>query len=98
MKIQSLLIASILLTGTALAEPVPRVGLCPSHYYSQGNYCVPDERAKPAIVRNENCPTGYFSQGNYCIPWKDNTPIAVPKIGVTCPSGYLSQGNYCVEY
>lgn len=98
MKIQSLLIASLLLTGTALAEPVPRVGLCPSNYYSQGNYCVPDERAKPAIVRNENCPTGYFSQGNYCIPWKDNTPIAVPKIGVTCPSGYLSQGNYCVEY
>ena len=41
MKIQSLLIASLLLTGTALAEPVPRVGLCPSHYYSQGNYCIP---------------------------------------------------------
>ena len=98
MKIQNLLIASLLLTGTALADPVPRVGSCPSHYSARGDYCVPDERAKPAIVRNDDCPTGYMIQGNYCVPWKDNSPAAMPKVGDACPSGYFIRGNYCVEY
>lgn len=95
MKIRTMLLLSTLISGTALAQPIPKSGSCPTHYLTNGGYCIPTEGARPAIIKNEDCPIGYLSQGNYCTATK-NAPTAIPKIG-NCPIGYLSNGNYCVK-
>ena len=47
---------------------IPRLGSCPSHYYSSGNYCVgSDANAPHAMPRSGSCPSGYYSSGNYCV-------------------------------
>ena len=77
------------------AMPLPKNGACPSGYTQQGNMCVPNANAKPAIPRNGVCPSGWTQQGNYCVANTANPKVVIPKNG-PCPSGYTQQGNYCV--
>lgn len=76
--------------------PLPKNGACPSGYSAQGNMCVPNSNAKPAIPKNGACPSGWSAQGNYCVAISSNPKTVIPKSG-PCPSGYSAQGNYCVK-
>lgn len=75
--------------------PIPKNGSCPPGYSTQGNTCVPNAGAKPAIPKNGSCPAGWSTHGNYCVAHTANPKTVIPKNG-TCPSGYSTQGNYCV--
>jgi hypothetical protein len=47
---------------------IPKHGACPKDYASQGNYCVANQNAKAAFLKNKaTCPFGYIGQGNYCV-------------------------------
>jgi hypothetical protein len=81
---------------TMQAMPISKNGSCPSGYSSQGNMCVPNANAKPAIPKNGSCPSGWSSQGNYCVANGANPKNVIRKNGPG-PSGYSSQGNYCVQ-
>ena len=48
-------------------SPLPRNGRCPSRYSRDGNYCIPQRGAKPAMPRNGRCPSGWNRDGNYCV-------------------------------
>ena len=76
--------------------PIAKNGTCPTGYSAQGNMCVPNANAKPAIPKNGTCPTGWSAQGNYCVANSNNPKTVIPKNG-TCPTGYSAQGNYCVS-
>lgn len=82
-----------LLAQTAL----PKVGTCPSGFYSSGKYCVPiKDDGKPAMLRGGQCPSGHYSSGKYCVANSKESRPAVPKNG-TCPSGYYTSGSYCIK-
>jgi len=49
------------------AKPIPKLGTCPPGYHGSGKYCVPRERAKPAIEKLGACPPDYYSNGGYCV-------------------------------
>jgi hypothetical protein len=47
---------------------IPKHGACPKDYASQGNYCVANQNAKAAVLKNKAiCPSGSNGQGNYCV-------------------------------
>ena len=81
---------------TMQAMPIPKDGTCPSGYSAQGNMCVPNANARPAIPKDGTCPSGWSAQGKYCVANTANPKNVIPKNG-PCPSGYSAQGNYCVQ-
>jgi hypothetical protein len=82
-----------LLAQTAL----PKVGTCPSGFYSSGKYCVPiKDDGKPAMLRGGQCPSGHYSSGKYCVANSKESRPAVPKNEI-CPSGYYISGSYCMK-
>ncbi len=89
------LLFSPLVTAAADPKPVPKTGACPPGYYSSGNYCVPNQSAKPVIGKDGPCPPGYYSSGNYCLGRPDSKTV-IEKLG-PCPPGYYSSGNYCLR-
>jgi hypothetical protein len=68
------IIIIVLLTGYALAQPLPVAkplgpgGSCPHGYTSSGS-CTPSQRAQDAIAKpaNGTCPLGWTSSGSYCL-------------------------------
>lgn len=64
-------LALVLLLPVANTESglvIPKNGVCPIGYHTQGNYCVANRGNAPdAILKNGVCPTGYHTEGNYCV-------------------------------
>ena len=79
--------------------PIPKIGaFCPRGYHAEGNMCVPDRGAKPAIAKvGSFCPRGYHAEGSYCVADGPNSKNVFPKSGTFCPRGYHADGDYCVE-
>ena len=76
---------------------LPKVGTCPSGFYTSGKYCIPiKDDAHPAMQRAGQCPSGYYTSGKYCVATRKDAPPAVQKNG-TCPSGYYTSGSYCLK-
>ena len=84
-------------SGAPPAQPLEKIGSCPNGYYSSGNYCVPNSKARFAIYKDGSCPNGYYSSGDYCVASSDSSKTAIHKTG-SCPNGYYSSGNYCVSH
>jgi hypothetical protein len=77
-------------------QAIPKDGVCPIGYHTEGNYCVASRvNAPDAVAKDGVCPIGYSTQGNYCVANRANPPDAILKNGV-CPTGYHTEGNYCV--
>jgi len=80
-----------------LAQPLVKVGACPSGYYQSGNYCKPSSgNARVALPKVGSCPSGYYQSGDYCLASSEKSRSAIPKVG-SCPSGYYASGNYCLS-
>jgi hypothetical protein len=80
-----------------LAQPLVKVGACPSGYYQSGNYCKPSGgNARVALPKVGSCPSGYYQSGDYCLASSEKSRNAIPKVG-SCPSGYYASGNYCLS-
>ncbi len=78
-----LLLLLLPITVTAESSPaMPKDGVCPIGYHTEGRYCVAS-RAN-------------HTEGRYCVANRANAPSAIPKNGV-CPSGYHTEGRYCVS-
>ena len=99
-----LMLALTLASAPALAQqpvrPLPKVGSCPSGYYSSGSYCVPSSsgNTRGAIEKaGSSCPMGFYSSGNYCLSSPSNTREAIQKTGHSCPLGWFSSGRYCLR-
>lgn len=92
-------LAMVLAAGTTSAQDaLPKIGVCPSGYYSSANYCMPSNaRARPALPKSGACPTGYYQSGSYCLANSSSPRPTIMKRGGTCPSGYFSSGDYCVK-
>jgi hypothetical protein len=91
-----LLACSLMLPGAALAQALPKVGTCPSGYYTSGGACVPSSSdPRPALPKVGTCPSGYYTSGDYCLASSGNARHAFPKTG-SCPSGYYTSGDYCL--
>ncbi|PWL23641.1 MAG: hypothetical protein DCO99_00495 [Synechococcus sp. XM-24] len=92
---------SLLLPAAVWAQqpvrPMPKLGSCPSGYYSSGGYCQPGASARGAIEKNGSCPSGFYSSGNYCLSSASNQRQAIHKRGSSCPSGWFSSGKYCLQ-
>lgn len=81
----------------SLAQPVIKVGACPSGYYQSGNYCKPSSgNARAALPKVGSCPSGYYQSGDYCLASSAQSRNAIPKAG-SCPTGYYASGNYCLS-
>ena len=96
-----MLTLSLLILMPALAappaEPVAKVGSCPSGYSTSGAYCRPGSSARYAVVKVGSCPSGYSTSGEYCLAGSGTTRLAVPK-GGSCPSGFSTSGAYCLSH
>jgi hypothetical protein len=70
-----IIIAFMLLTTGASAEPLPQPrttgpgGSCPHGYFTSGSYCVPSQGAQDAVPKppNGTCPFGWTSSGSFCL-------------------------------
>ncbi len=83
--------------GPMQAMPIPKDGQCPGGYSTQGNMCVPNANATPAIPKSGSCPSDWFTHGgNYCVANSANPKNVIPRNGL-CPGRYSIQGNYCVQ-
>ncbi|WP_200902029.1 hypothetical protein [Microvirga vignae] len=93
-----LLLASFLMLPVgAIAQAVPKVGTCPSGYYTSGGACAPSSSdPRPALPKVGTCPSGYHTSGDYCLGSSSNARHAIPKTG-SCPSGYYTSGDYCLS-
>src|SRR5215212_8191047 len=80
---------------TASAQPVPKVGTCPTNYPTSGAYCAPNSMAGPALPRIGLCPTGYNPSGDYCLGQPGAPKAATTRVGA-CPTGFHVSGNYCL--
>jgi hypothetical protein len=81
----------------ALAQAVPKIGTCPSGYYTSGGACVPhSSNLRPALPKIGTCPSGYYTSGDYCLGY-EKARHAIPNTG-SCPSGYYASGAYCLSY
>lgn len=103
MKLTHCIALSALIAATAVRAEVPaptpiqREGSCPSNYSSQGNFCVPSNGAKFAMLKlGGSCPSNYTSSGAYCVA-DHGAKLAIPNPERrSCPSSYTSSGYYCV--
>jgi hypothetical protein len=77
------------------AQPIPKIGNCPSGYSSSGGYCVPGKSSHYAIEKRGSCASGYSTSGDYCLAG-NNAKLAIHKEG-SCPSGWSASGNYCLS-
>ena len=75
------------------AQPIPKVGTCPSGYHASGGYCAPSATAGPALAKTG--PSGYHASGGYCLGERD-ARHAVHRVGA-CPVGYHVSGAYCLK-
>jgi hypothetical protein len=54
--------------AVAQAQPLPKIGSCPSGYRDSGGYCAPMTRDAPqAIVKTGQCPSNWMQSGAYCV-------------------------------
>lgn len=82
---------------TMQATAIPKDGsFCPNGYHTDGNMCVPDSNAKPAILKNGFCPNSWHTDQNYCVADSENPNNVIAKNGF-CPNGWHTDGNYCVQ-
>ena len=79
-----------------VAQPVVKIGHCPSGYSTSGQYCLPGRQARLALEKRGQCPSGYTTSGAYCLAGGQARP-ALPKLGATCPSGWSPSGDYCLQ-
>ena len=77
------------------AQPLPKIGSCPSGYVTSGAYCTPGSGARFAVRKIGSCPSGYSTSGGYCLA-NMAARLAVPKVG-SCPSGFVTSGDYCLS-
>lgn len=98
------LVAAAFATVPGFAEqpvrPLPKVGSCPTGYYSAGRYCIPGAggHARGAIERiGGACPLGFYSSGSYCLSGASNEREAIPRRGDVCPLGWFTSGAYCLR-
>lgn len=50
-------------------QRIPRIGSCPTGYFSSGSFCEALRKDTPAAmpkIKGVSCPSGYFSSGDYC--------------------------------
>ena len=72
------LVVGLALLSPASAQPMPKIGACPSGYHHSGGYCAPGSTAGPAISKTGQCPSGYHASGGYCL---GQEKLATPCIG-----------------
>lgn len=83
--------------ANGLAQPLVKVGACPSGYYQSGNYCNPSSgNTRVALPKVGSCPSGYYQSGDYCLASSAQSRNAIQKAG-SCPSGYFASGNHCLS-
>lgn len=91
----ALLLAPLLaLAAPPPAQPLARVGTCPSGYAVSGGYCKPGPQARYAVEKVGSCAAGYAPSGAYCLAGP-NARLALPRSG-SCPSGFAVSGAYCL--
>jgi hypothetical protein len=88
------LLVGLALLSPASAQPMPKIGACPSGYHPSGGYCAPGTTAGPALPKTGQCPSGYHASGGYC--GQDGARHAVHRVGA-CPVGYHVSGAYCLK-
>jgi hypothetical protein len=72
-KMIKIIVALMLLTTAASAEPLPQPvgpgGSCPHGYFTSGSYCVPSQGAQDTVPKapNGTCPFGWTSSGSFCL-------------------------------
>ena len=91
----NILFCSALFAWQLEPQPVVKNGPCPTDYYSQGSYCLPNKNANFAIDKVGNCPPGYHSSGYYCVA-NSNAKYIMIKYA-KCPEGFYSYGDYCIS-
>jgi hypothetical protein len=79
------LVVGLALLSRASAQPMPKIGACPSGYHHSGGYCAPSSTAGPAIAKT----------GDYCLGQKGGRH-AVHRVGA-CPINYGVSGAYCLS-
>jgi hypothetical protein len=89
------LVVGLALLSPASAQPMPKIGACPSGYHHSGGYCAPSSTAGPAIAKTGQCPSEYHPSRDYCLGQK-GARKAVHRVG-TCPVGYHVSGAYCLS-
>ena len=57
------LVLGLALLSPASAQPMPKIGACPSGYHHSGGYCAPSSTAGPAIAKTGQCPREYHASG-----------------------------------
>ena len=67
-----MLTLSLLILMPALAappaEPVAKVGSCPSGYSTSGEYCLAGSgTTRLAVPKGGSCPSGFSTSGAYCL-------------------------------
>ena len=78
-----------------VAQPLSKVGSCPSGYSTSGAYCNPGKGGRYAVRKVGSCPSGYSTSGGYCLA-SQGARYAIPKVG-SCPSGSSTSGDYCLK-
>ena len=64
------LVLGLALLSPASAQPMPKIGACPSDYHHSGGYCAPSSTAGPAIAKTGQCPSESHASGGYCLGQK----------------------------
>jgi len=90
-----LVLAFPALADVPRAQPIAKIGSCPSGYSQSGNYCNPGSSARYALPKEGSCPSGYSQSGDYCLAGS-SARLAIPRRG-SCPSGYSQSGDYCLS-
>ena len=87
------------ITMTMQAMPIPKKGACPIGYHSDGDMCMPDPGAKPAMLKagSSSAPIGWHTEGDYIVADSTNPRNVIPKTGSSCPLGYHTDGDYYVQ-
>src|SRR3954447_3378482 len=60
-------VVGLALLSHATAQPMPKIGACPSGYHHSGGHCAPSSTPGPAIAKIGQCPSGYHASGGYCL-------------------------------
>lgn len=76
------------------ANPVRKVGACPTGYQTSGGFCRPGRTALGALEKIGPCPSGYQTSGAYCLAGP-RARRAIAKSGA-CPAGHATSGAYCL--